>query len=168
MFSQCPTLCTETQVDIFSSKITITACADSLAYLGPFFEDLKKLGPSKDTTETVKWPVSLDESINVFASIDENAFNSLPEVISGADLIEDDLPTNLDYLDHTTRHNDLSADKSTGETLRSWQTTDGETNTRLHAEMNGETIKVLYHESFEVEEEYWDNLSPVSRGYRDE
>jgi autophagy-related protein 2 len=155
-------------VDVFSSNVKLTACADSLAYLGPFCADLAKLVPSKEPINNVKSLVSLDESINVFASIDEDAFNRIPELISGADLIEDDLPTNLDYLDHATRHSEVNADRATGETLRSWQTTEGDVDSRLNSEVNGETIKVLYHEPFEMEEDYWDTLPPTSRGYSDE
>ena len=90
-------------------------------------------------------------------------------MISGADLIEDDLPTNLDYLDQTTRHTDVSAYRATGETLRSWQTTgEGDADSRLHSEVNGETIKVLYHEPFDLDESYWDDLVPVPRAELDE
>jgi len=153
---------------VFGSNVKLTACADSLAYLGPFFADLVKLIPPKEPAEVSRSPISLVESINVFASIDEDAFNRIPDMISGADLIEDDLPTNLDYLDHATRHSEANADRSTGETLRSWQTTEGDYDSRLNSEVNGETIKVLYHEPFELEEDYWDTLPPASRGYLDE
>lgn len=103
------------------------------------------------------------------ASIDEDAFNRIPDMISGADLIEDDLPTNLDYLDHATRRVEVNKDRSTGETLRSWQATgEGDFDARLNSEVNGETIKILYDQPFEMDEQYWDRLAPVSRGYLDE
>ena len=90
-------------------------------------------------------------------------------MISGADLIEDDLPTNLDYLDHATRRVEASTDKSTGETLRSWQTAEeGEVDARLYSEVNGETIKVFETEVFDMQEDYWDTLSPMSPSERDE
>ena len=102
--------------------------------------------------------------------MDEDAFNRVPDMISGADLIEDDLPTNLDYLDHAARHADIiPTDGSTGETLRSWQSTgeDDASDVRLTSEVNGETIKILHPEPFEMDDDYWDTL-PVSRGFADE
>ena len=153
---------------MLSSKVKVTACADSLAYLGPFFADLAKIAPAEHIGDEVKSPLSLEEDIDVFASVDDDAFNQIPDLISGADLIEDDLPTNLDYLDQTARHTDNSAVKSGGETLRSWQTTEGDQNSRLNSEVNGETVKVLYHEPFELDEDYWDTLPPATRGFLDE
>ena len=85
-------------------------------------------------------------------------------MISGADLIEDDLPTNLDYLDHASRRH--SVDKGPAETLHSWQTDDADT--RFSSEVNGETIKILLHEPFDADEQYWENLPVVNGGYADE
>jgi autophagy-related protein 2 len=81
----------------------------------------------------------------------------LPDVISGADLIEDDLPTNLDYLDQTART------PGAGEGLRSWQPA-GEGLGDCAAEMNGETVKILYDGYLDMEEGYWDKLPVVGNG----
>lgn len=99
----------------------------------------------------------------MFSSIDEDAFRQIPDISSGADLIEDDLPTNLDYLDTATRpHQGIATDRSTGESLRSWQATHDDGSADV-----GETIKILL-EHFEVDENYWDNLPALEPGYGDE
>jgi autophagy-related protein 2 len=116
----------------------------------------------------------LEHSINVFSSVDEDAFRRINDIVSGgdADMIEDDLPTNLDYLDEATRRaNALSTDRSTGETLRTWQTEGdhlSEEGGKVAAEVNGETIKILYSGPVEMEEGYWDNLPVLNGVYGDE
>jgi autophagy-related protein 2 len=154
----------EIAVDIDGCQVKVTACADSLALLGPLLGDLATIIPSAkaDTvSETkVKSPTRLDRSINVFDSIDEDAFKKvIPEMISGADLIEDDLPTNLDYLDTTTSRKSTSK-RVEGESLRSWQATSAEG----EEEVGGETIKVLYEGELCLEENYWENLPVVTKG----
>ncbi|WVF72370.1 hypothetical protein IAT40_007185 [Kwoniella sp. CBS 6097] len=156
----------EVLLDIFHVQVRVTACADSLATFGQFVGDLAKLAPSSSQTPTVpiRSSTSLERSINVFDSIDEHAFNLVPDIVSGADMIEDDLPTNLDYLDRATRVSDNkpSHDRATGESLRAWQTED-------EVEVGGETIKILYKEPFELEEEdYWDTLPILNKGYQDD
>jgi autophagy-related protein 2 len=100
-------------------------------------------------------------------SIDENAFNQIPDIVSGADLIEDDLPTNLDYLDTANRPQQrLSTDRSTGETLRSWQTTDE--HDTYEAEANGEMIRILWDDPIDMKRDYWDSMSVVNEGFADE
>ena len=75
-------------------------------------------------------------------------------------MIEDDLPTNLDYLDTATRpRQGLSTDRSTGESLRSWQATHDDGSAEV-----GETVKILV-DDFEMEEDYWDNLPALEPGH---
>jgi autophagy-related protein 2 len=96
-------------------------------------------------------------------SIEENAFRQIPDISSGADLIEDDLPTNLDYLDAATLpRQGISTDRSTGESLRSWQATHDDGTVEV-----GETVKILVHD-FEMDENYWDNLPALEPGHHDE
>jgi autophagy-related protein 2 len=121
--------------------------------------------------EPERSPAMLEHSINVLSSVDEEAFKRIPDIVSGADMIEDDLPTNLDYLDAATRHSAaaLTMDRSTGETLRTWQT-EGDRGDldRFAGEVNGETIKILYNLPFDVEENYWHTLPVIRNGLGDE
>jgi hypothetical protein len=128
--------------------------------------------------EDVRSPVSLEHSVNVFGmsqesrqgeltdqtdSIEENAFNRIPDIVSGADLIEDDLPTNLDYLDTATRpRQGVATDRSAGETLHSWQATHDDGSAEA-----GETIKILL-DHFDVDEGYWDALPALTTDLADE
>ena len=100
-------------------------------------------------------------------SIDNDAFNHVPDMITGMDLIEDDLPTNLDYLDRAARK-DVKVDRKTGETLRSWESAGDDDDPDIASEAKGETIKLLYTEPFDMDEGYWDELPPVTNGYLDQ
>ncbi|OCF72102.1 hypothetical protein I204_07366 [Kwoniella mangroviensis CBS 8886] len=154
-----------TQLEILQIQVKVTACADSLASFGNLAGDFTKLIPPKPTPlRPVRSPTSLDRSINVFDSIDEQAFNLIPDIVSGADMIEDDLPTNLDYLDRASRlrTSQPTMDRTTGESLRTWQTDEEE------GELGGETIKILLNEGFDMDEDYWENLPVLNKGYDDE
>jgi hypothetical protein len=102
--------------------------------------------------EPERSPAMLEHSINVFSSVDEEAFKRIPD-------------------DAATRHSAaaLTMDRSTGETLRTWQT-EGDRGDldRFAGEVNGETIKILYNLPFEVEENYWDTLPVIRNGLGDE
>jgi autophagy-related protein 2 len=105
--------------------------------------------------------MALDQSIDVFASVDLDAFGKAPDVISGADMIDDDLPTNLDYLDHAAGAKAPAIDRHTGESLRSWETPDDAPH--IQNDLGGGTIKVLMPEPFDEQPDYWNTL-PVLKG----
>nr|XP_019013281.1 uncharacterized protein I206_01346 [Kwoniella pini CBS 10737]OCF52062.1 hypothetical protein I206_01346 [Kwoniella pini CBS 10737] len=152
-------------LEILQVQSSITACADSLASFGSLLGDIAKIVPAKPAPPRAgPRPSTLDRSINVFDSIDEQAFNLIPDIVSGseADMIDDDLPTNLDYLDRASRlsSRQLTSDRITGETLRAWQTDEDE-------ELGSETIKILYDEKFDMDENYWDNLPVLREGHDD-
>lgn len=151
-------------LDVLQAKVRVTACADSLASLGGLAGDLAKLGPPKPVPqEQPRRQMALDQSIDVFASVDLQAFNHAPDIVSDADMIGDDLPTNLDYLDHAARQSTSgpSTDRTTGESLRSWQTTDDAPHI---SEVHGGTIKVFVTEPFAEDANYWDSLPVVTDG----
>lgn len=93
----------------------------------------------------------------------------MPEIVSHSDtdMIEDDLPHNLDYLDRATgisKHN-LSMDRTTGESLRPWQSPgeDLEEGEWGNGE-SGETIRT-FGEEIEEEEGYWEGLPVLNVAY---
>ncbi|WVQ71457.1 hypothetical protein IAR50_000994 [Cryptococcus sp. DSM 104548] len=157
----------ETSLDITEAQFKVTACADSLASFGELATDFGKLFPNEKVLP-IRSP-ALKDSINVFGSLDEDAFNVVPEIVShtDADMIDDDLPQNLDYLDHATRvpKHKPSMDSSTGESLRAWENTgeDGEDGQWGHGE-DGETVRVFVGEVQE-EQGYWEGLPVLNNGF---
>jgi autophagy-related protein 2 len=151
-----------TLLDIQHCQLRVTACADSFATLGALAGDLSKLSPAPPASPAPrKRTMALDQSIDVFASVDLDAFGKAPDVISGADMIDDDLPTNLDYLDHAAGAKAPAIDRHTGESLRSWETPDDAPH--IQNDLGGGTIKVLMPEPFDEQPDYWNTL-PVLKG----
>ena len=129
----------------------------------------------------------LDQSINVFgmlhcvesnarhtdsvlsASVDEEAFHHMPDVTYGADLIEDDLPTNHEYLDESTRRPNTKAtvQRQNSEDMISPALEDSVLEVKK-SELGTETIRILMDEPFDVEPNYWDNLPVISQGPEEE
>lgn len=150
-----------TLVDIIHGSIRITACADSFATLGALAGDVTKLIPSAPAPEQPKRrTMTLDQSVDVFASVDLMAFDQAPEISSGVDMIDDDLPTNLDYLDHSAGAKPSAVDRQTGESLRSWETPDD----NHSMDNNSGTIKILSDEPFDEDEDYWNDLPDLEQG----
>lgn len=142
-----------TLLDVMHSSVRVTACADSFATLGALAGDMSKLVPSAPA-EPKRRAMTLDQSVDVFASVDLEAFNQAPEVASTVDMIDDDLPTNLDYLDHAAGAKPSPVDRQTGESLRSWETPEED-----HSmDLNRGTIKILMNEPFDEGDDYWNNL----------
>jgi len=82
------------------------------------------------------------------ASIDDAAFKKIPTMGSAADMIDDDLPTNLEYLDD-------SYSASAG--LREF---DDEDLDDIGPVDSKETIKILRPEGLNVIEHHFDTLPP--------
>lgn len=104
--------------------------------------------------------------------MDDEAFRRLPDLISGLDLMEDDLPNNLDYLDSTAGRRVPAADASPQEGMQSWETEHDDTaapaDAHFAAEVKGETVKVLVDGPVDLIENYWDSLPTVRQGADDE
>lgn len=152
-----------TLLDIQHSQVRVTACADSFATLGALASDLSKLSPAPPASPALpKRTMALEQTIDVFASVDLDAFGQAPDVISGADMIDDDLPTNLDYLDHAAGAKALAVDRHTGESLRSWETPDEAPH--IQNDHSTGTIKILMSEPFHEEPDYWNKLPMLKNG----
>ena len=162
----------ELDIQVLQSQVALTACADSAVTLGALAGDLGNLtGPKMPSAP--RRQVSLEKSINVFDSIDEDAFAlNLPEIVAQEpDMITDDLPTNLNYLDHASRQSfqGVQVDRSTGESLRTWQTEgdDFVTIPSSNSDFHQETIKILYDGELDMPPDYWDSISVVNASYAD-
>lgn len=152
-----------TLLDIIHTHLRVTACADSFATLGALAGDMSKLGPSSPSPPPEKRkPTALDQSIDVFASVDLQAFGQAPDIVSGADMIDDDLPTNLDYLDHAAGAKAPTVDRHTGESLRSWETTDEAPH--IQSELGGGNVRILTSEPVEEAGDYWNTLPVLKNG----
>ncbi|EIW70236.1 hypothetical protein TREMEDRAFT_30206 [Tremella mesenterica DSM 1558] len=125
----------ETQFDISRSRLSLTICADSMATLVALIGDLSNL--------------------SAFVT----GKNTDPDLALDIDMIMDDLPTNLDYLDRASRQTSQLPERQTGETLRTWQVEDNTNDPS--SQTIGETIKILYKGPLDMPVDYWENLPSI-------
>lgn len=109
------------------------------------------------------------------ASVEEHAFRRVPDVGPAPDMINDDLPANLDYLDDSfgtaaglreLRDDDLDDfDPDDAETGRITPT-QGTQHIGIISNVGGETIKML--RSLNIVENHFDTLPPDSDSHNSE
>lgn len=112
--------------------------------------------------------------IHTPASVDEHAFKTIPEMENTPDMIHDDLPTNLDYLDESfgaaaglreLRDDDLDEFDIEESEVEEPTTFQG---TGIISRIGGETIKMLCPEGIHIIDDYFDTLPPEpSSRYRE-
>ena len=100
--------------------------------------------------------------IFVLASVIENAFTRAPDLISAPDMIQDDLPTNLDYLDDSFSAaaglRELTDDDL--DEFGTHNTEDTDDPEGLVSKYGGETVKLLHPQGLQIIEHHFDTLPP--------
>ena len=106
--------------------------------------------------------ISEDEHIQkgLLGSLDEDAFKTLPEVGAAPDMINDDLPSNLDYLDESfgaaAGFREIEDDEFDEEDVPVPNTSaEG-----FVSNTGGETIRILSDSGIKIVEHHFDNLPP--------
>ncbi|KAL0946599.1 hypothetical protein HGRIS_012798 [Hohenbuehelia grisea] len=164
----------DVQVVVNGVRLRLHLCADTLTAVIAFASDLGSVFQPPPESRPHKPPrrptlISEQSSNQLLSSLDEHAFRKVVGLGSGADMIGDDLPTNLDYLDDSfsaaaglreLRDDDLE-DFDTEE-----HTTDEPANlvptTGVVSRVGGETIKMLLPEPIHITENHFDNLPPIA------
>lgn len=158
------------QVHVKRIRLRVHSCADTLAAVTAFASDLASSFErvTEELSEQQPTVVSRDSAneTTLSASVFDVAFK-VPEIGPAPDMINDDLPTNLDYLDESfgtaaglreLRDDDLD-EFDVRETDASYLASDG-FDTHMVSKIGGETIKVFQTEGITVVEEYFDTLPP--------
>lgn len=171
----------------------IHACADTFGAVGAFIADLSsafsspEIDPDEDlkrrlvneptvisrakdegdilTGTEVSQSVQFTHAYTPKGSIDESAFRKPPEIGLAADMIYDDLPTNLDYLDESfgaaaglreLTDDDFDEFDTTEIDARNVSVTNSSIG--IISSVGGETIKLLDEEGINIIEDYYDTL----------
>ncbi|KAH7103957.1 hypothetical protein BKA62DRAFT_695150 [Auriculariales sp. MPI-PUGE-AT-0066] len=162
-------------VEVHSIKLSLHACADTLVAVGGFAAAFgKAVSPPNDTMDVEPPPRAamvhsfhkkLQRGDDLLASVDNDAFRKLPAVGSAPDLITDDLPTNLNYID-------LSYGSAAGLVALSEDGEDDEdgsyvvkqpapsTASGLVSSYGGETIRMLVPGGINIIDDFFDNIPP--------
>ncbi|CDO68278.1 hypothetical protein BN946_scf184799.g5 [Trametes cinnabarina] len=146
-------------------------CADTMGVLAAFISDFtsafKQPGQNPPEPKRRSEPANVSErptdSRGLLASLDDHAFRRLPEVGAAPDMIEDDLPTNPDYLDESfgaaAGLRELSDDEFEDSDVDASYTPAGEEDSRgITSSYGGETIRILRPGGIDVIENYFDTL----------
>lgn len=165
-----PGLPADTNVTIDRIELRIYLCADTLGAFTGFLSHLLPNGKDaeidrpSDIVSQIPGTLSMNDNHRLTASLDENAFRRVPEVGSTADMISDDLPANLDYLDASfgaaaglreLRDDDLE-EFNTEE--QSGRTTPVPGETGVVSNVGGETVRIF--KKFNFTEHYFDTVTP--------
>ncbi|KAI0336552.1 hypothetical protein GY45DRAFT_1291461 [Cubamyces sp. BRFM 1775] len=159
---------------IDQGDLRLHMCADTMGALGSFIgdfsaafktpsseappEEKRRNEPAQVTEENVQ-PRSL------LSSLDDHAFRRLPEVGAAPDMIEDDLPTNPDYLDESfgaaAGLRELSDDEFDEDDVETSYSPSGLEDPRgVTSVFGGETIRILRPEGLRIVENYFETLPP--------
>ncbi|KAJ6630872.1 hypothetical protein B0H10DRAFT_2160244 [Mycena sp. CBHHK59/15] len=152
-------------------------CADSLSAVIGFAKDLTAAfkPPSDEAHARVIKPRPVPTLVSepssghqgLMASVDDLAFKRVPEVGPAPDMINDDLPTNMDYLDESfgaaaglreLRDDDLD-DFDVEDSVDRGSPPPGVT-PGIVSKVGGETIKILRPEGLHIVENYFDTIPP--------
>ncbi|KAI0670368.1 hypothetical protein C8Q78DRAFT_1035864 [Trametes maxima] len=160
---------------IEQGDIRLHMCADTMGALGAFIGDFSSAfkSPTPETPPEVKRrnePANVSETPtptrSLLSSLDDHAFRRLPEVGAAPDMIEDDLPTNPDYLDESfgaaAGLRELSDDEfDESDVIEAPYTPSGAEDPRgITSSFGGETIRLLRPDSINVVENYFETLPP--------
>ncbi|KDQ16218.1 hypothetical protein BOTBODRAFT_173128 [Botryobasidium botryosum FD-172 SS1] len=151
------------KVAVDRAKLAIHLAADSISGVAAFGADFASLFPQPEPAPPPN-PESFfpQKEKNLFASMDEEAFRKEPELDSGADLVRDDVPRNMDYLDAsfgaaaglTVLPDEFDEDDNfaspVGPTVKEG----------LISDLNGETIRMLGVNGFDIVEDYFESIKP--------
>ncbi|KAJ7111548.1 hypothetical protein C8R43DRAFT_1041373 [Mycena crocata] len=148
-------------------------CADSLTAVAEFAKDLIASFQPPSEEEFVPKPKPAPAIVShptshegLMASVDDLAFKRIPEVGPPPDMINDDLPTNMDYLDESfgaaaglreLRDEDLD-DFDVDDNLDRNPPMPGAAG--IVSKVGGETIKMLRPEGLRIIEHHFDSLPP--------
>ncbi|KAI0636957.1 hypothetical protein C8Q77DRAFT_1095313 [Trametes polyzona] len=164
----------DTRLLVEQGDLQLHMCADTMGALGAFIGDFSSAfkGPAPGTPPETKRrnePANISEkpaqARSMLASLDDHAFRRLPEVGAAPDMIEDDLPTNLDYLDESfgaaAGLRELSDDEFDESDVESSYTPSGAEDPRgVASTFGGETVRMLRPEGLKIVENYFETLPP--------
>ncbi|KAF8602843.1 hypothetical protein BDV93DRAFT_494104 [Ceratobasidium sp. AG-I] len=165
------------QVDASRVKVGVVACADTLGALGLFGADFATMFPKPPPTTNL-YPL--------LGELDEDTFRRDPELGFTPDMIDDDLPTNPDYLDESFGADagvmDFSEDELVGESTDEGEMSESmfdshadiqsdiRKSTRLAESVSqatdlgdntrGETIRMLIPDDIQIVEDYFETIEP--------
>ncbi|CAL1704672.1 unnamed protein product [Somion occarium] len=158
----------DTRVSIDQGNLRIHLCADTATALGAFIPDFASIFSSATEPPPKaerREPTSLSEPHRsrrgIIASLDEHAFRRAPEVGPAPDMIHDDLPTNLEYLDDSfsasAGFRELPDDDDLDDFGKGYNDSMSADDANVISKHGGETVRML-QPRLQIIEHYFDTL----------
>ncbi|KAF8636724.1 hypothetical protein AX17_003527 [Amanita inopinata Kibby_2008] len=163
----------DTLVAIESINLRIHLCADTVMAVTAFISDWQQTLQPQETKEKPaprREPAIVSGRLtqpNLLSSVEEFAFRRLPEIGPAPDMINDDLPTNLDYLDESFSaaaglrelcDEDLDDFNYDDDFEGGSGSSTGTNVTGVISRIGGETVKMMRSDNIQVVENYFDSL----------
>ncbi|KAI0035921.1 hypothetical protein K488DRAFT_42229 [Vararia minispora EC-137] len=164
-------------VSVEGANVLLHLCADTGTALGAFFGDFLRIFageltepvPGSKTLQYERAPADVSterrKSDTLMSLVDEGAFRAVPEVGPPPDMVSDDLPVNMDYLDESygaaagLREIDDSDLDDFGDTY----TPDvDETDPHIISRVGGETIRLLQLDGLSIAENHFNSLPVIA------
>ncbi|KAH9180656.1 hypothetical protein EDB89DRAFT_1840925 [Lactarius sanguifluus] len=169
---------TQSEVVIDRIAVRIHLCADTGSALGLFFGDFgtafkeRPDQPNSIPESQPRTPTVVSAKRNSLGElaypIDQHAFRSVPEVGAAPDMINDDLPSNLDYLDvsfgtaaglRELDDDDLDTDDSSQSEITGVANPSSHpTDKNIISRVGGETVKLLDPSGLQTVENFFNTL----------
>ncbi|KAF5373651.1 hypothetical protein D9758_000606 [Tetrapyrgos nigripes] len=163
------------RIMIDSLILRLHLCADTMTAISLFISDLVPVfsSPAEEQVPKPKRkPVVISEhesASTLMSSIDDLAFKRVPEIGPAPDMIFDDLPTNMDYLDESfgaaaglREFVDDDLEDFPGEETEFASRNEEAQSPGVISKYGGETIRMLRPEPINIIEHHFDNLPPVA------
>ncbi|GAA6043292.1 hypothetical protein JCM8097_003040 [Rhodosporidiobolus ruineniae] len=149
-----------TEVAVSDTKVDVSLCADSIGSVSRFAEDWanvaafkgKERHPGSKTTSTRRVPAR-KTSKDLLASVDPAAFEHAPSVHDLPEILDDDVPSNIDYLADAL--NQTSFKPRNARRGSSSSTAGTKPQGELISEVDGETIRMLSPRGIEVVDDWF-------------
>ncbi|GAA5851925.1 hypothetical protein JCM8547_000101 [Rhodosporidiobolus lusitaniae] len=144
---------------VSNAKVEVAICADSIASLSRFAEDLASAPafqpkqPKSSAPRTTRRSASRRTPADLLASVDPAAFEHAPALQDYPEILDDDVPTNLDYLADALNQTNLKPKKH-GRVGSGVSFGGGDGQGEPLSEVDGETIRMLSPKGLEIVDEY--------------
>ncbi|GAA5909588.1 hypothetical protein JCM6882_003464 [Rhodosporidiobolus microsporus] len=145
------------------AKVDVALCADSIASVSRFIEDLTSAEAFKAKDSKPSPPSSTRRRparrmpADLLASVDPAAFERAPALHDMPEILDDDVPTNLDYLADALNQTSMRPKKhrqGASSISSSFSGSDGQAQGELISDVDGETIRMLSPRGIEIVDEW--------------
>ncbi|GAA5935848.1 Atg2p [Sporobolomyces koalae] len=166
----------DSELLVSNANVRLALCADSIAALTLFADEIlsdpalqssTQTQPSRDSQSMRASATEKQSTMDLFASVDDNAFERAPSIHDYPEFLGDDVPVNADYLARTLSQRSKQSSSSTFASSTATRTP----TSRVIENIEGETVRMLSAKGLQIENDWLaeskrrdqDHTAPASR-----